>query len=148
MALISSETNPRKIAPQTFRMFIEEICSHIHARDFQKAENELLTYVTNSFHFKTTGEKALEETKDALHIVYERFNRYYIESLEEKGHNVREEVMSLDSQEHPNFLLAHCTDPSGMDDMLWELRTYLETLPNPQNREEMAYQLNCYTNAA
>ena len=143
----SNDNNPRKTAPKNFRSFIENICTHIHTRNFQKSEQELLAYITNAFHLKTTGESALEETKEVLHILYERFNRYYIEWLEEHGHTVRDEVLALDSQEHPNFLLAHCTDPSGMDDMLWELRTYLDTLPNAQNREEMEYQLTCYGNA-
>jgi hypothetical protein len=121
---------------------LNEIFLHFHERKYNQIEKELIAEIEATvIKGKTTSSKVIE-----MIAIYSDFNNLYMEWVKEKNINEQKERCAINSGEHHNLLIAHCSDPSSMDDLMWEVINYLEN-STPSNKHEVEYQLACYKNS-
>jgi len=114
---------------------LDNICERLLKKNFAEAEKKLVELVENQL---PKGD--IKTVK----IIYDEFNNYFEKWLKKRGVDPTKEEKTLRSEEHDNFLLAHCHDPAAIDDLLYEWKHYLTEEPTEKQRQEVIYHINCY----
>lgn len=129
--------------PYKYKLLVTSLCELLYKKAYHQAERRLLQIIESIFTYSSqVGNHHRDEVATVI-MIYTQFNILYNDWLRKKKIASSTELASLDNGEHTNYLLAHCSDPASMDDLLWELSDYLEN-PTARNKEEVSYQLLCY----
>lgn len=113
---------------------VDYICANLLKKNFKEAEKKLVELVEAQFSKKDVV---------AVKLIYDEFNCYFEKWLRSRGIDPIKEEKKLKSEEHDNFLLAHCHDPAAIDDLLYEWKHYLAE-PTEKQKQEVIYHINCY----
>lgn len=128
----------------TSHTVLNGICELIAAREFKKAEEQVLELLVQMLEVSYTTPHSISEAIELITRLYEEFNSYYLQWSRTQGKDEVTEVEKLCSIAHSNFFIARCTDVESMDDMLYEVRNYLSDLQNESKKEEALYHVTCY----
>jgi hypothetical protein len=128
----------------TSHAVLNSICELIAERKFKKAEEQVLEILARILEVSYTSPQSISEAIELINGLYEEFNSYYLQWSRTREKDEVAEVEELYSRDHSNFFIAHCTDVECMDDMLYEVRSYLFDLQNESQKEEALYHVNCY----
>jgi len=95
-----------------------DIYSLVSAKEFFKAENELLNEVNEIISAKSyRSPKVIQFIK----MIYSDFNALYFKWLSKSGARIEVQLSDLYTKEHNNYFIGNCSDPAAMDDLLYEL---------------------------
>ncbi len=128
----------------TSNAVLNGICELIAAREFKKAEEQVIELLVQMLEVSYTSPHSIAEAIELINGLYEEFNSYYMQWSRTQGKDEVDEVEQLCSTAHSNFFIARCTDIECMDDMLYEVRNYLSDLQNETKKEEALYHVTCY----
>lgn len=120
---------------------LDKLCLSVYKKQFHKAENAILSFVGSTLKGKKTNEQ-IAEAIILTGIIYDDFNEYYA-SWYQKLFN-KSNMPELKTSKHPNYLIDHCKRIAEMDDLLYELNSYLTCDQSPERKKEVQYHLNCY----
>ncbi len=123
---------------------INKMCQLVTDRQFQEAEQSLVTCINGLVNQGYHSRNQIQRMLTLLEILYTEFNSYYLQWAKKHGKNEISEIEELSNKMHPNFLIANCTDPESMDDLLYEVRNYLMNLSNKEQEKEARHHLTCY----
>lgn len=131
------------ISPSNPSMVLEKIYNALFERNFSEAEHILISFAEHIFDESKKNVISKENIQliDSLHT---NFNELYLTWVEQKEADTMKEIDELMSPEHDNFLIAQCADPASVDDLLFELVSYLTTRRQDDQKDEVTYHLNCY----
>jgi len=133
-----------KISTPAERDIIDSICSLLAQRDFTKAEEVLINYMSTILEQEFNTQDETEKYLSTLKAVYLRFNENYLDWAEQNGKSKDIEIKELQSEVHDNFLFANMSDPESMDDLVYALAEYLSNIEDDDHLEEATSQLNYY----
>jgi len=133
-----------KISTPAERDIIDSICSLLAQRDFTKAEEVLINYMSTILEQEFNTQDETEKYLSTLKAVYLRFNENYLDWAEKNGKSKDIEIKELQSEVHDNFLFANMSDPESMDDLVYALAEYLTNVEDDEHMEEAYNQLSCY----
>lgn len=125
-----------KISHPTDLHVLESIVLDLHHHNFAEAEMKLLGLVED---IATREYNVYEEMQSALTtitILHATFNMFYRQHFSD--------IESIKSPAHRNVLIAHCSDPESMDDLLYEVSAYLKEFETDAQPTEALYHLHCY----
>lgn len=114
---------------------VDYICIMLLKKNFKEAERKLVELVESQL-----PKRNIKTVK----IIYDEFNSFFEKWLKNHGIDPAKEEKTLKSEEHDNFLLAHCHDPAAIDDLLYEWKHYLTDEPTEKQKKEVIYHINCY----
>jgi hypothetical protein len=117
----------------------------VFSRNYKRAESTVLNHIENLL---KQHERRLLHTKEEELLLFEslffRFNNDYLYWIRQQNKDEEKERLKQESEEHHNYLIAHCFDPASMDDLLWEVHAYIQNPSNKTQKKEIQYQLACY----
>ena len=119
---------------------LENICQLLHQRKFRGAEKELLNFIEETLRNSKNSVK-IEDKKIICLTIYSSFNIYYLKWLKNNKINIEKERDELRSSKHSNYLISSCKKTEEMDDLLFDLVHYLDSVIH---KDEVAYGLECY----
>jgi hypothetical protein len=115
---------------------LEKIATAIHLKDFTKAETILITLLEELTAREYNTQEELADALKTANTLYSTFNIFY--------QSLFSDISSLESDLHENVLIAHMSDPESMDDLMYEVVTYLKDFENDDQHDEAVYHLDCY----
>ena len=119
---------------------LDALCQSLHKRKFKEAEKELLNFIEETLHNSKNSVKK-EDKKNICQTIYCSFNIYYLKWLKKNKINIERERNEIISSEHSNYLISCCKKIEEMDDLLFDLVHYLDSVID---KDEVAYGLDCY----
>jgi len=128
---------------QDNRTTLIKIFQHLNKGLYKEAESLLLKSLQQITFSKDNKKKLNGIALNYCQILYHRFNEVYLSWVKEAGGDLKQEIKKLHGSYHDNFLLAHCQDIAGLDDLLYELILYL-SLPSSSQKKEVKHHLACY----
>jgi len=122
------------------QQFLNVLCQLVHKRSFKEAEKKLLDFIEKTVldsksSFQANGNKTICQT------IYCSFNEFYLNWLKINKLGIKKELNSLISKKHSNYFISHCSKMEEMDDLLFDLINYLDSVIQ---KNEIVYGLNCY----
>ena len=124
-------------------MVLEKIYTALFERKFSEAENILISFA--EYIFEESKKHPIAKDKiELIDSLHSNFNELYLTWVEQKKGDTMKEIDELMSPEHDNFLIAQCADPASVDDLLFELVSYLTTRHEEDQKQEVTYHLTCY----
>jgi hypothetical protein len=130
-----------------YKTSLDRICQQLYTRSFYEAENVLLSLVKQVYDVYESPEGHTEQEILVSQVLYVEFNDYFEKWLQEKGKTQSDLVDELSKDEHENILLANCTDPASMDDLMWDLNNVLTSNPHNYVMDDIDYHIVCYKRA-
>ena len=126
-----------------YNSLVNKLFQLLAKREFKQAEYLL---ITSTEHIFSKAKKGNIVEQDILFIqdIYSNFNQLYFNWLEEQHMDIEKEIDDLTSVEHDNFLISQCNDPAAVDDLMFELITYITGRNETEQQAEVTYHLNCY----
>ena len=112
----------------------------IFQRQYRQAEQTLLAAMSAML---DSDEQSTEDVQ-LIQALYANFNEQYLDWVMYNGFPTDKEIRELGTDEHYNFLLGRCTDASSMDDLMYELSSYLTDRHTQEQKGEAEYHLICY----
>jgi hypothetical protein len=110
------------------------------AGKFHDAERVVLSMVEDALAKEYNTEDDTAPVLAELKGLYEGFNDRFDDWADLHGFVTE----SSDLRNHHNLLMAHCSDPASMDDLLYETLGFLTDPEDDQQLEEARYHLSCY----
>ncbi len=126
------------------RGIIDSICLLLAQRNFEKAEEVLIDFMSDVLSEEYNTQDDAEKHLSTIKTIYLKFNEYYLNWIQEQGKLKEEELKALKNDAHDNLLFAHMSDPESMDDAVYALAEYLTNFESDDQLEEASYQLSCY----
>jgi adenosine deaminase len=129
-----------KLQEDPDRQILESIAKSLHNSQFDLAETQLLEYIEDitTREFNTFDE--VHPVLKTVNTLYSTFNIFYRSQYGDPS--------DLKKEGHGNILIARCSDPESMDDLLYEVKSYLDNFETDSDfaDDEAAYHLECYKN--
>lgn len=119
---------------------LDTICSLLYSKQYNKAESQLILLIEKVVDLATENCKENAELIDIHNILYSSFNQYFLDW------HKRNNVSIASFAHHHNYLLTQCSLPAEIDDLLFELGTYLGDNTHREQKKEVLYHLECYQN--
>lgn len=129
---------------KTYNLFIQNIYKNLYSRSYMRIEFIILAFVEEILTHNPLDKKQQDEDKKTVDILYMKFNETYLEWITSQGKDTKKEEMKHKSNNHLNYYIAHCFDPSSMGEILWQLKQYLDQLPHTERKSIIKYALDCY----
>ncbi|MCX7996981.1 MAG: hypothetical protein N2691_04520 [Patescibacteria group bacterium] len=107
------------------RNTLDELCRLLSQRDYPSAEKKLIEFLESLLEREYNISDDIEAAMADLDIIYTRFDQYYANWGKNHGISPARELEELADSSHENILLAHCSDPESMDDLVYEVRKFL-----------------------
>lgn len=115
---------------------LENIATAMHLKDFTKAENILFALLEELTSREYNTQEEISDALKTANTLYTTFNIFY--------QSLYSDIKTLESAAHENVLIAHTSDPESMDDLMYEVVTYLKDFENDDQHDEAVYHLDCY----
>ena len=125
-----------KISHPTDLHVLESIVLALHQRNFEEAESKLLSLAEDITNREYNVYEELQSALTTITILHATLNMFYRQHFSD--------IEDIKSPVHRNVLIAHCSDPESMDDLLYEVSAYLKEFENDGQPTEALYHLNCY----
>lgn len=109
----------RRNSSEAYRDSLKAIYAYVSEKEFLLAEDVLLEKIDQII---SSGSIQDPDVMQFIHLIYLDFNSFYYEWLSKSGaRRIRIRLSDLYTKEHNNYFIGHCSDPAGMDDLLYEL---------------------------
>lgn len=126
-----------KLSQPSDQDIITSIAAALHNQQFAVAEKTLLNLVEDIIGREYNTHEDCVEAQKVLKTIYYSFNEMF-----QKMYG--NDITALRSDLHENILIAHCSDPESMDDLLYEASDYVAHVENETQHSEATRHLECY----
>src|SRR5438105_876423 len=100
---------------QDYEQKLDNLCMSVYRKDFLQAEELTLELVRSILNHNDTQEEDILITN----TIYASFNDYYKLWLKRQDKDLNSMIKETYSDKHDNYLIAHCSDPAAIDDLLY-----------------------------
>jgi len=121
---------------------IDVLCNFFYMKDYYLFEKTILHYVKNAIFIMENHIEMHDFCKELVDAMYVNFNEYYDEWLKKNNISINQKEFAFDN--HYNLLIANSSDYESMDDMLYELKSYILEHKNEDQKNEVISQLKYY----
>jgi len=126
-----------------FDNILEKIYLYLYQRKFNKIEKIILQIINESIFLK----KDCRERKCFLNFfsfLHQDFNPSYLKWVKKQNGDIKKEISELSNPYHDNFLFGHTRCPASFDDLICEVKLFLQNHCDRKQIDNLKYNLSCY----